>query len=182
MSALKALHDFLVGAMHVERRLFEQGFQTYVLDGDNVRTGLSRDLGFSADDRRENIRRVGEVAALFADAGAVAVAAFISPYRTDRDDARRAAGGAFHEVYVKADPALCEQRDPKGHYKRARAGEIPAFTGITGDYEPPLHPELILDTGSLSLADCVAAVLAYVDEHIALRAAPEVANSIGGGI
>jgi len=150
-------------AMAVERRLFERGFATYVLDGDNVRAGLCRDLGFSAADRRENIRRVGEVAALFADAGTIVLAAFISPYRADRAEARRAAGSAFHEVFVKADAALCERRDPKGHYKKARAGELPDFTGVTGEYEEPVDPELVLDSGALSPEEAVEAVLAYVD-------------------
>jgi bifunctional enzyme CysN/CysC len=150
-------------AMAVERRLFERGHQTYVLDGDNVRAGLCRDLGFSAADRRENIRRVGEVAALFADAGTIVLAAFISPYRADRAEARRAAGSAFHEVFVKADAELCERRDPKGHYKKARAGELPDFTGVTGEYEEPVDPELVLDSAALSVDEAVDAVLAYVD-------------------
>jgi len=150
-------------AMAVERRLFERGYQTYVLDGDNVRAGLCRDLGFSAADRRENIRRVGEVAALFADAGTIVLAAFISPYRADRAEARRAAGSAFHEVFVKADAELCERRDPKGHYKKARAGELPGFTGVTGEYEEPVDPELVLDSAALSLDEAVDAVLGYVD-------------------
>jgi bifunctional enzyme CysN/CysC len=158
-------------AMHVEQRLFERGFHTYVLDGDNVRTGLCRDLGFAAEDRRENIRRVGEVGALFANAGMITIVAFISPYRADRDDARRAAGEAFHEVYVKADAAICEERDPKGHYKKARAGEISEFTGITGEYEAPMHAELTIDTGVLSLPDSVALLLEYVSKSIAVERA-----------
>jgi bifunctional enzyme CysN/CysC len=150
-------------SMAVERRLFERGHQTYVLDGDNVRTGLCRDLGFSAADRRENVRRVGEVAALFADAGLIVLAAFISPYRADRAEARRAAGAAFHEVFVKADPELCERRDPKGHYKKARAGELPGFTGLTGEYEEPVDPELVLESAALTPDEAVEAVLAYLD-------------------
>src|SRR3546814_386164 len=133
-------------AMRVEQRLFAKGLQVYVLDGDNVRRGLNADLGFSPEDRAENIRRVGEAAALFADAGLVVVTAFISPYRADRDRARAAAGDAFHEVYVKADLETCEARDPKGLYRRARAGEIPDFTGISAPYESPESPELIVDT------------------------------------
>jgi adenylyl-sulfate kinase len=150
----------------------ESGAHAYVLDGDNVRAGLCRDLGFSAEDRRENIRRVGAVAALFADAGTIAIAAFISPYRAGREDARAAAGERFHEVYVKADPAVCERRDPKGHYRKARAGEISDFTGITGDYEEPEHPELVLDTASQSLEACVETLLAYVERNVAFSAAP----------
>jgi bifunctional enzyme CysN/CysC len=156
-------------AVAVERRLFEQGHHAYVLDGDNLRQGLNSDLGFSPEDRHENIRRAGEVAALFADAGIIAIASFISPHRADRELARRAAGKDFHEIYVKADTALCEARDPKGHYRKARAGEIPDFTGINNDYEPPLDPRLTLDTGTLSVDECVAAVLDYIDDHVAIR-------------
>ena len=159
-------------AMLVERRLFERGVQTYVLDGDNVRTRLCADLGFSAADRSENVRRVGEVSALFADAGIVAIAAFISPRRADREDARRAAGDAFQEIYVKADAALCERRDPKGHYAKARAGEIDGFTGITGEYEEPLSPDLVVDTSVLSIEDSVATILRYISERIAVDREP----------
>jgi bifunctional enzyme CysN/CysC len=155
-------------AMHVERRLFERGFNAYVLDGDNVRTGLCNDLGFSPDDRRENIRRVGEVAALFADSGTIAIAAFISPYRSDRERARHAAAGTFHEIYVKADAALCEARDPKGHYRQARAGKLPDFTGITGDYEPPLQPDLVVDTADLSVSDATERLFHYVEAAVTL--------------
>ena len=155
-------------AMEVERRLFDRGRNAYVLDGDNVRGGLCRDLGFSPDDRRENIRRVGEVAALFADSGTIVIAAFISPYRADRAIARLAAGDAFHEVHIKADVATCEARDPKGHYRKARAGELPDFTGVTGDYEEPLGPELVVDTNTISIDVAVDAILAYIEEHIVL--------------
>jgi bifunctional enzyme CysN/CysC len=153
-------------AMEVERRLFEGGCNAYVLDGDNVRAGLNSDLGFKPEDRHENIRRVGELAALFADSGTIAIASFISPYRTDRAAARRAAGAAFHEIYIKADPATCEARDPKGHYKKARAGELPDFTGITGDYEEPYDAELVVDTTLLTLDAAVDTVLGYLDEHV----------------
>jgi len=156
-------------AMQVERRLFELGFNAYVLDGDNVRAGLCNDLGFSADDRRENVRRVGEVAALFADAGTIAIAAFISPYRSDRERARHAAGPIFHEVFIKADPALCEARDPKGQYQRARAGTLANFTGVTGDYEAPLQPELVIDTGELSVSDATERLLRYVENAVSLE-------------
>ena len=156
-------------AMLAEQKLFERGFQTYVLDGDNVRSGLGSDLGFSHDDRSENIRRVGEVAALFADAGTIAIAAFISPYRADRDRARRAAGTAFHEVYVKADASVCEARDPKGHYRQARAGTLKDFTGITGDYEPPLRPDLVIDTGVISPPDAAAQLLEYIERVVRLE-------------
>ncbi len=154
-------------AMAVEQRLFEAGYQVYVLDGDNVRHGLNANLGFSPEDRAENIRRVGEVAALFADAGFVAVTAFISPYRADRTRAREAAermlgDGTFHEVFVDADLATCEGRDPKGLYKRARAGEITDFTGISAPYEPPEAAELVVDTAAEDLEACVARVVNYV--------------------
>jgi bifunctional enzyme CysN/CysC len=155
-------------AMEVEQRLFAKGYNVYVLDGDNVRRGLSANLGFSADDRAENIRRIGEVAALFADAGFICISAFISPYRSDRERARRAAGGKFHEVYVKADLGTCERRDPKGLYRRARAGEIKEFTGISAPYEPPDSPELIVDTGTRGVEDCVAEIIAYVERGFAL--------------
>jgi adenylyl-sulfate kinase len=161
-------------AMELERRLVIAGAHAYVLDGDNVRAGLSRDLGFSAADRRENIRRVGAVAALFADAGTIAIAAFISPYRAGRDDARAAAGDSFHEIYVKADQSSREARDPKGHYKQARAGKIEDFSGITGDYEEPELPELVLDTTVQSLEECVDALMQYVEENIAFGLAATV--------
>ena len=134
-------------AHEVENQLFEKGVRTYVLDGDNIRHGLNRDLGFSPEDRNENIRRIGEVAKLFVDAGIMVMTAFISPYREDRDQVRRLMKeGEFVEIYVEADLETCEQRDPKGLYKKARAGEIKEFTGISAPYEPPLNPELIINT------------------------------------
>ncbi|MDY0884139.1 adenylyl-sulfate kinase [Dongia soli] len=150
-------------AMAVERELFRRGFQVYVLDGDNVRRGLNANLGFSPEDRAENIRRIGEVAALFADAGMVVITAFISPYRSDRQRARNAAHGTFHEVYIKADLAACELRDPKGLYRRARQGEIGNFTGISAPYELPDDPELVVDTQKWSVEACVQQVIAYVE-------------------
>src|SRR6185503_17826140 len=128
-------------AMALERRLFDLSWQVYTLDGDNVRRGLSADLGFAPHEREENIRRVGEVAALFADAGAICIVAFISPYQADRARARAAAGERrFFEVYVKSALSTCERRDPKGHYRRARAGEIKDFTGVDAPYEAPEQP------------------------------------------
>jgi len=150
-------------AVATERRLFDKGYQVYVLDGDNVRFGLNADLGFSPEDRAENIRRVGEVAALMAKAGFIVVTAFISPYRSDRDRARAAAGADFHEIHIDADVATCESRDPKGLYKKARAGEIKEFTGISAPYEAPDAPELTVDTSDLSVDESVARVSAYVD-------------------
>lgn len=149
-------------AFALEERLFEDGFQVYVLDGDNLRTGLSSDLGFSPADRTENVRRAGEVAALFAEAGLLCIAAFISPYQVDRDIARRAAGPGFHEIYIRADLATCERRDPKGLYKKARAGQIPNFTAIGDVYEEPASPSLIVDTAASSIDQSLALLAEYV--------------------
>ncbi len=159
-------------AFALEEHLFRAGMQVYVLDGDNLRDGLNGDLGFSREDRRENIRRAGEVAALFADAGVLCIAAFISPYRTDRAAARDAAPGRFHEVYVRADLATCERRDPKGLYRRARAGEIRNFTAVDDVYEPPEHPSLAVDTTTGSVERCVTTLRDYVETHFRLPAAP----------
>lgn len=156
-------------AMAVERALFEKGYHTYVLDGDNVRHGLNADLGFSPEDRAENIRRVGEVAALMADAGEIVVTAFISPYRSDRERARQAASGIFHEIYVKADLATCEKRDPKGLYKKARAGKILDFTGIDSPYEFPENPDMVVDTQAYDPDVCVRQIVRYIEETVALR-------------
>ncbi len=150
-------------AMELERRLFLKGWQAIVLDGDNVRYGLCSDLGFSPEDRAENIRRVGEVAHLFAQAGMLVITAFISPYRADRDRVRAIGPEAFHEVYVATAIEECERRDPKGLYRKARAGQIPEFTGISAPYEPPAVPELVLDTAGRSLDDSVGELLAYVE-------------------
>lgn len=160
-------------AMALEALLFDRGYQTYVLDGDNVRFGLNANLGFSPEDRAENIRRVGEAAALFADSGTLCITAFISPYRSDRDRARaaveRLVPGGFHEVHVAADLAVCERRDPKGLYRRARLGEILDFTGIGAPYEAPTTPELSLDTGRLSLAESLDLLLDYTQKRFVRR-------------
>lgn len=148
-------------ALETEKRLFERGWRAYVLDGDNVRHGLSSDLGFSPGDREENIRRIGEVAALFAEAGLIVISAFISPYRRDRRLARDAAGEAFHEIFVDADLSVCEGRDPKGLYAKARAGAIPEFTGISAPYESPESAELSVDTANLSVEESVDLLEAY---------------------
>ena len=161
-----------------ERRLFDLGYQVYVLDGDNMRHGLNADLGFSPEERAENIRRVGEVAALMARAGIVVITAFISPYRSDRERARRAAGDNFHEVHVQADLATCEARDPKGLYRRARAGEIAEFTGISAPYEAPQDPELALDTAKLSIDNAVDTLVSYVREWFAVER-PRLARKAG---
>lgn len=152
-------------SLELERQLFLKGYQVYVIDGDNVRHGLSADLAFSPDDRTENIRRVGEVAALFADAGFIVITAFISPYRSDRDRARTIRPDMFHEIYIKADLETCEQRDPKGLYKKARRGEIEVFTGITAPYEAPEMPQLVIDTGHNDVADSVGMLLEYVERN-----------------
>lgn len=141
-------------AHHLERRLHEDGRLVYVLDGDNLRHGLCADLGFTADDRTENVRRAGEVAALLADTGAIVLCSFISPYRSDREKVRATAGpGRFLEIHVDASVAVCESRDPKGLYKKARQGLIPEFTGIDAPYEAPLDPELRVDTSDLGIAE-----------------------------
>ena len=148
-------------AFALEEELFNRGCQVYVLDGDNVRHGLNADLGFSHEDRTENIRRVGEVAALFGRAGIICISAFISPYREDRAIARRAAGERFHEVYVKADLATCESRDPKGLYRKARRGEIEDFTGVSSPYEAPHRPELVVDTVGTTPSEGLSALVGY---------------------
>ncbi len=151
-------------ARETERQLFLKGFNVYVLDGDNVRTGLNANLGFSPEDRAENIRRVGEVASLFADSGTIVLASFISPYQSDRDRARQAAGDSFHEVFIKADLSVCETRDPKGLYKKARAGEISDFTGISAPYEAPEAPECAVDTDAETPDESAAQLVAYIEK------------------
>lgn len=165
-------------AVEVERRLFELGYQIYVLDGDNIRYGLNSNLGFSPEDRAENIRRVGEVAALLSRAGMIALTSFISPYRSDRDRARTAAHGNFHEIYIAANVETCESRDPKGLYKKARAGEIPDFTGISAPYEAPEHAELVVDTSVQSIEVSVQQIIDYVRENFAIDTRNKV-KSIG---
>jgi adenylylsulfate kinase len=150
----------------VNSALFEQGLACYVLDGDNIRHGLCNDLGFSDADREENIRRIGEVAKLFVDAGVVALTAFVSPFKADRDKVRALVpAGDFIEIHCAADLDVCEQRDTKGLYAKARAGEIPSFTGISSPYEAPEAPELRVDTGSQPLEESVAQVLGYLQSQ-----------------
>jgi adenylylsulfate kinase len=152
-------------AIAAEQVVLGKGKLAYVLDGDNVRHGLNKNLGFSPEDRTENIRRIGEVAKLFNDAGIVVFTAFISPYREDRDAVRELMpDGDFVEVFVDADVATCEDRDPKGLYKKARAGEIPEFTGISAPYEAPERPELVLDTGAQSVRESVERLVGYLEE------------------
>lgn len=152
-------------AVAAEAALREQGRLTYILDGDNIRQGLNNNLGFSPADRSENIRRIGEVAKLFTDAGVIVLTAFISPYREDRDQVREImASGDFLEVHVSADVETCEKRDVKGLYKKARAGEIPNFTGISAPYEAPEKPELVMDTGAQSVDESVAQLLGFLQD------------------
>jgi len=155
-------------AIALERELFEQGKLSYRLDGDNVRMGINKNLGFSEQDRTENIRRIGEVAKLFGDAGTISLSSFISPYKADRDEVRKLhedAGIDFIEVFVDCSLAVAEQRDPKGLYKKARAGEIKHFTGIDDPYEPPVKPEIHLRTDQMTLEQEVRIVLDHLQAH-----------------
>jgi len=148
-------------AQAVQSKLHARRYHTYVLDGDNIRHGLNKNLGFSPEDRSENIRRIGEVSNLFVEGGSIVMTAFISPYREDRDIARALVPeGRFFEVLVDCALDICEDRDPKGLYKKARAGEIPEFTGISAPYEEPLKPEIVVDTGKQSLEESTDIVIA----------------------
>jgi len=150
-------------ANEVEKKIFEGGHHTYVLDGDNIRFGLNSNLGFSPEDRTENIRRIGEVAKLFVDAGIIVSTAFISPYREDRDRVRSIVeDGDMVEIFVQCDITICEQRDAKGLYKKARAGEIKEFTGISAPYEEPAQAELTIDSGKHSVEECAQMVIDYL--------------------
>ncbi|MEK6799590.1 MAG: adenylyl-sulfate kinase [Planctomycetota bacterium] len=152
-------------AYTVEHALVQRGHLAYVLDGDNIRHGLNKNLGFSAEDRQENIRRIGEVGKLFVDAGLVTMTSFISPYRADRDAARKTIGaGDFFEIFVDTPIGVCEERDPKGLYKKARAGELKGFTGIDDPYEPPTNPELVLDASKLSPQQAAVVVLEMLEK------------------
>jgi len=149
----------------LEEQLHQSGCRTFVFDGDNVRHGLCKDLGFSEADRHENIRRVGEMAKLFIETGVIALTAFISPFRADRDQVRQLVPkGDFIEVYCKCSLAVCEERDPKGLYQRARTGEIKNFTGITSPYEIPENPELVVDTEGAALEESVQCVMNFLNE------------------
>lgn len=150
----------------LERALYERNALVTILDGDVVRGGLNKDLGFSAEDPKENIRRIGEVARLLAETGFLVIVAFISPFRNDRDRIRSALSlGRFIEIFVDCPLEICEQRDTKGLYRKARSGELSDFTGISSPYEPPLNPEVHLRTDRQSLSQCVEAVLAYLDAN-----------------
>ena len=156
----------------VNQALFERGLSTYVLDGDNIRHGLCKDLGFSDADREENIRRIGEVSKLFLDAGVIVLTAFVSPFRADRDKARDLVeSGDFIEIHCAADLAVCESRDPKGLYAKARAGQIKEFTGISSPYEAPENAELAIDTGSQDLSESVDVVIKALQDRGVIPAA-----------
>jgi len=153
-------------ATALEKELYEYGIRSYVLDGDNLRHGLNSNLGFTPEDRKENIRRIGEVSKLFVDAGLFALTAMISPYREDRQLVReRFAKREFIEVYVKCPLEVCERRDPKGLYKKARNGEIQNFTGISAPYEEPLNPEIIVESDKQTLEQSVQQVMRYLNEN-----------------
>ncbi len=155
-------------AVALEKALFERGKLSYRLDGDNVRLGINKNLGFSEEDRKENIRRIGEIAKLFGDAGTISLSSFISPYKSDRDEVRRlheAASLKFVEVFVDCPLGEAERRDPKGLYKKARAGEIKNFTGIDDPYEAPVGPELHLRTDELSVEEEVSAIMEYLEQN-----------------
>jgi adenylylsulfate kinase len=158
-------------AVILEQMLLHKGKHAYRLDGDNIRSGLNKNLGFTAEDRAENIRRIGEVSKLFADAGTIAIVSFISPYKADRDGVRaNLPKGEFIEVYVKASLAAAEARDPKGLYKKARAGQIKGFTGIDDPYEAPTDPEIVVETEQLTAEQGAKQILAYLEQGGYLKA------------
>lgn len=166
-------------AVELEWLLFRKGCQAFLIDGDNVRQGLNADLGFSPEDRSENIRRVGEVAALMAEAGMIVISAFISPYRLDRDRVRAAHPGIFHEIHINAPLEVCEARDVKGLYQKARAGKIPQFTGISAPYELPIAPELEIRTAEWPLARCLAELTLYVQRSFIDVRVSKAASRVG---
>ncbi len=157
-------------ARRLEQKLLSRHVHTYALDGDNVRMGLNKDLGFSPEDRNENIRRIGCVCQLFAESACVTTASFVSPYRASRDAARAMVGAAFIEVHVATSLEVCEARDPKGLYKKARAGLIPNFTGISAPYEEPLHAEITLDTELHTVDESADQVIAYLETNAFISA------------
>ena len=171
LSGLSGSGKSTVGAA-LEHKLLQMGVHAYRLDGDNIRFGLNKGLGFSAEDREENLRRIGEVAALFADSGTIAISSFISPYRRSRDDAREIHANSklpFFEVFVHCPLEVAESRDPKGLYKKARSGELKNFTGIDDPYEEPANPELTLHTHEMSVEDSVNASIEFLREQGVLK-------------
>lgn len=153
-------------ALALEESLYLKGYKTYVLDGDVLRRGVNKDLGLSPEDRSENIRRVSEIAALFADAGIICICAFISPYTKDREKAREVSGSSFLEVFIKCTLEECQRRDPKGLYARFRQGEFTGMTGIDSPYEEPSSPDLIVDTNVNNITNCVEKILKKISEKI----------------
>jgi adenylyl-sulfate kinase len=149
----------------LEKKFHQLGYKTMLLDGDNIRTGLCKDLGFSAEDRKENIRRISEVSKILLDSGTIVLTAFISPFKEDREEARQIIGEDFIEVFVDAPLSVCESRDPKGLYKKARLGQIPNFTGIDSPYESPESPEITVETEALTISKCVEALLGYYTDN-----------------
>jgi adenylylsulfate kinase len=150
----------------LNKKLHDMGVKSYVLDGDNVRHGLNKDLGFSAEDRKENIRRIGEISKLFVDAGLITMTAFISPYKEDRANVRTLLkDGEFIEVYIRCPISECERRDPKGIYKKAKRGEIREFTGISAPYEEPIEPEIVIETDILTLDESLRALMNYLADN-----------------
>ncbi len=164
----------------VEKKLYSLGCQTFVFDGDNVRHGLCSDLGFSREDRKENIRRIGEMVKLFLETGIIGLAAFISPYRNDRRRVRNlVSGGDFIEIYCRCSLEVCEKRDTKGLYSRARAGEIKEFTGISAPYEEPENADIIVDTDKVPLKECVEKILGLIQEKKSSKAiSPKIKNKV----
>ncbi len=153
-------------ARELDRTLHERGVHTYILDGDNIRHGLNKNLGFSREERRENIRRIAEVSKLFMDAGIITMCAFVSPYTEDRTEARKLVKDAeFIEVYLQCPVDVCMQRDPKQLYKKAMRGEIKGFTGVDDPYEAPQRPEIVLETGKLTVSECITEILTYLEEN-----------------
>jgi len=153
-------------AHHLEKKLFEEGIKVYTFDGDNIRHGLNSDLGFSPEDRRENLRRIAEVARLFVDAGIIVLAAFVSPFKKDRELVKsKFDKEEFIEVYVKCPPEVCELRDPKGLYKKARQGLIKGYTGVDAPYEEPENPDLVIDTTKLSVPEAVELLYDYIKKR-----------------
>ncbi|MEK6692335.1 MAG: adenylyl-sulfate kinase [Nitrospirota bacterium] len=166
-------------AHEVEKRLYEMGCRTFVFDGDNVRHGLSSDLGFSREDRAENIRRIGEMVKLFVEAGVIAITAFISPFRAERRRVRELLGEKnFIEIYCRCPLEICEQRDIKGNYRRAKTGEIKEFTGISSPYEEPENPDLILDTANSSIEECVDRVVNLLIKRGVLKEVTKLKNTL----
>lgn len=159
-------------ALGLERSLFENGYQVVMIDGDDFRRTISTDLGFSNSDRSENIRRAGAVASVLVNAGVLVIAAFISPYRSDRERLRELHSSDFHEIWLSADIAVCEKRDVKGMYARARRGEIATFTGVSDKYEPPTAPNLVIDTGSVDVSASLQELRHYVEVHFGLSRKP----------